>query len=107
MIAPAGCQVAAQHGDAGRVLQGVPARPDDVTGPQDLGSGQVMHQRAAGDRQRRGIEQVLHLTQHGQQAPGTVKVLHQVLPGGLQVDQQAAHPRPVDANAPRSCRSYH
>ncbi len=42
----------------------------------------------AGHGERRGVEQVLHLMQGSQQATGPVEVLHQMLPGGLQVDQQ-------------------
>ena len=34
------------------------------------------------------VEQVLDLAEHGQQAAGPVEVLHQELPGRLQVDQQ-------------------
>jgi DNA-binding transcriptional LysR family regulator len=81
-----GRKVATQHCDAGAGLKGFGERPDHVPVPAGR-IGDILSQRAAVDGQRIDIQMGGDLAQHGRQAAGVVEVFHQVLPGGLEVNQ--------------------
>ena len=86
----AGREVAAQHGDAAARRRRGSRRGRMTSRVPDRRVVEVVDQRLAGDGQRRRVEQVADLGQHGEQPAGAVEVLHQEPAGRQQVDQHAA-----------------
>src|SRR5690606_28857412 len=82
-----GGEAAAQHGDAGVGQQRFGAPPDHGV-VRDLGPLQGGGERFAGDGDRGRVGQVGDLLEHGARAARPEQVVHQVAPGGLQVDQE-------------------
>jgi hypothetical protein len=82
-----GDEVAAQHGDAAFVQQGLTSKPDHLGVPD--GSGvQIVDEWTPSDSDGCRVEEIAHFPQNCEQPAGTVEVIHQEPARQLQVDQQ-------------------
>ena len=100
MIAPRGARLPRRTAIPAAAWSGS-VRGRMTVASQIRGVVEVTDQRPAGDGHRGRVEQVPHLAQDGEQPTGAVEVLHEVLAGRLQVDEQ----RHVGCRSGRSRRS--
>ena len=99
MMAPRGARLPRSTAMPAAGISGASRGSDDV-GVPDPRVVEVVDERPPGHGDRLGIEQVLHLAQHGEQAAGAVQVVHEEPAGRLEVDEE----RHARADARRSRR---
>ena len=88
ITAPSGHRLPRSTASAPALPSGFERGRITVSSTISVGTGvEVLAERLAGDGQRVQVQQVADLLQHRRQSAGVVEVLHQVLAGGLEVDQ--------------------